>query len=719
MILFLVAPRVSALAGCDTIAASIRPRTFDDLTDKEKIREACDIRATNIALQERESKFYNKFDRFIPEKRETIHSYYLRFAQLINDMNTIGMTMKKLYVNIKFVNNLQPKWSKIVTDVKLAKDMHESSFDHLYAYLRQHETSAIPQQQQFYTSLPQPNPYEVLVLQLSYDAPVVHLAPVVHQQSYQASVVHQQSPTVFPQLDSGLVVPLFLPTNDLIASLNKGMEFISTTFALRYPSTNNQLKTSSNPRNQATIQDGRVTVQNVIWQDNVLNQRGQRIPNVIAQALEAWLILDKEHLAFLADTGDRADASPDSQTLPTTAIFQTNDRDAFDLECDEAPSASAVLMAKLSVYDSDVLYEVPNYKTYQDNNVIDSILNNPFLLTIQILTLQVTALLFLMINRCNKKKEVVQDTTSFEQQDAMIMFVVEEMPHQVEKCNAVNQEQKTVNESLTIELERSKELNEGAWGFKHIRRAFENDVIPFVKSLRELFADFELDRKYFEIEKQELLIENERLLEHIISQHNMCTAMHYYDDLMKYAKMEQSYIDEYSRCVQLEAELLRKKGMVERAVYNELSNKWSRLEKRCISLEIKVQKSKESFQHDKPCNNQDAPEFPAFFEINYLKAQLQTKNTSISKLKEHIATLKGKSVSDCTAPVNNANVLDPGMFKLDLPPLSSKLRKNKEVHVDYLKQTKEHANTLRAIVEQARSLQPFDNALDYAYKFTT
>nr|GFA09964.1 hypothetical protein [Tanacetum cinerariifolium] len=41
------------------------------------------------------------------------------------------------------------------------------------------------------------------------------------------------------------------------------MAFIGTTFASRYPPTNNQLKTSSNPRNQATIQDGKVTVQAV------------------------------------------------------------------------------------------------------------------------------------------------------------------------------------------------------------------------------------------------------------------------------------------------------------------------------------------------------------------------------------------------------------------------------------------------------------------------
>ncbi|GKC33233.1 hypothetical protein Tco_1040527, partial [Tanacetum coccineum] len=35
-----------------------------------------------------------------------------------------------------------PEWSKFVTDVKLAKDLHITNFDHLYGYLRQHEAHA-------------------------------------------------------------------------------------------------------------------------------------------------------------------------------------------------------------------------------------------------------------------------------------------------------------------------------------------------------------------------------------------------------------------------------------------------------------------------------------------------------------------------------------------------------------------------------------------------
>ncbi|GJS12152.1 putative reverse transcriptase domain-containing protein, partial [Tanacetum coccineum] len=78
----------------------------------------------------------------------------------------------------------------------------------------------------------------------------------------------------------------------------------------------------------------------------------------------------------------------------------------------------------------------------------------------------------------------------------------------------------------------------------------------------------------------------------------------------------------------------------------------------------------------------DALEFPAFFEINELKAQLKAKDNSISKLKDHIVTLKGKSVS--------------------------------EAHVDYPKYTQEHAGTIHEIVEHARELRPLDSDLDSA-----
>ncbi|GKA39295.1 hypothetical protein Tco_0731846 [Tanacetum coccineum] len=122
----------------ETTLATVRARTYTDLTDEEKIRESVDIKATNIVLQAR----VQVVDTFTSFPGESIHSYYMRFAQLINDMHTIGMKMKPLQVNTKFVNHLQPEWSKFVTNVKLEKDMHTTNFDHFYAHLRQHEANA-------------------------------------------------------------------------------------------------------------------------------------------------------------------------------------------------------------------------------------------------------------------------------------------------------------------------------------------------------------------------------------------------------------------------------------------------------------------------------------------------------------------------------------------------------------------------------------------------
>ncbi|GJZ04062.1 hypothetical protein Tco_0537337 [Tanacetum coccineum] len=79
-------------------------------------------------------------------------------------------------------------------------------------------------------------------------------------QSYAPTVV-QQPPTFQP--DTGLAIPKFLLTDDPIESLNKARIFLSSVYRSKFPPTNNQLRTSSNPRTQPTIQNGQVTVQNV------------------------------------------------------------------------------------------------------------------------------------------------------------------------------------------------------------------------------------------------------------------------------------------------------------------------------------------------------------------------------------------------------------------------------------------------------------------------
>nr|GFC94122.1 hypothetical protein [Tanacetum cinerariifolium] len=63
--------------------------------------------------------------------------------------------------------------------------------------------------------------------------------------------------------EAGLVVPVFQKGDDPIDAINHMMSFLTSVVASRFPATKNQLRTSSNPRQQATINNGRVTVQHI------------------------------------------------------------------------------------------------------------------------------------------------------------------------------------------------------------------------------------------------------------------------------------------------------------------------------------------------------------------------------------------------------------------------------------------------------------------------
>nr|GEV52177.1 hypothetical protein [Tanacetum cinerariifolium] len=82
----------------------------------------------------------------------------------------------------------------------------------------------------------------------------VQLLMQVNQQTHLAE---------FPQIDYGLAVPVFNQGDDPIDAINKMISFLSTVVSSRFPTTNNHLRNSSNPRQQATIHDGRVTIQPV------------------------------------------------------------------------------------------------------------------------------------------------------------------------------------------------------------------------------------------------------------------------------------------------------------------------------------------------------------------------------------------------------------------------------------------------------------------------
>ncbi|GJX02838.1 hypothetical protein Tco_0188754 [Tanacetum coccineum] len=100
------------------------------------------LEGSELTKEDRESQLYDDFEHFRLHKGETIQDYYVLFAKLINDMSNIKMTMSRMQLNSKFVNNMLPKWGRFVTAVKLNRGLRDSNYDQLYAYLKQHKAHA-------------------------------------------------------------------------------------------------------------------------------------------------------------------------------------------------------------------------------------------------------------------------------------------------------------------------------------------------------------------------------------------------------------------------------------------------------------------------------------------------------------------------------------------------------------------------------------------------
>ncbi|GJW70647.1 integrase, catalytic region, zinc finger, CCHC-type containing protein [Tanacetum coccineum] len=114
--------------GTDGVTYIKRLQTPDDLAPKERLRYDSDIKAVNIILLGLPIDIYTLINIYQISKEiwdhpgESIHSYYMRYAKLINDMNMIEMSKSNMQINTKFLNHLQPPWSRFVTTAKHARD---------------------------------------------------------------------------------------------------------------------------------------------------------------------------------------------------------------------------------------------------------------------------------------------------------------------------------------------------------------------------------------------------------------------------------------------------------------------------------------------------------------------------------------------------------------------------------------------------------------------
>nr|GEW42862.1 hypothetical protein [Tanacetum cinerariifolium] len=104
-------------------------------------------------------------------------------------------------------------------------------------------------------------------------------------------------------------------------------------------------------------------------------------------------------------------------------------------------------------------------------------------------------------------------------------------------------------------------------------------------------------------------------------------------------------------------------------------------------------------------------------ENSDLNAQLQEKVFAIAALKNELRKLKGKIVVDTVVSKPNATIAQR-MFKLDIEPISHRLKNNRDAHEVYLEKTIKNNGTLRGLVKCARKQNPSKPLLESAYMFT-
>nr|GEW68585.1 hypothetical protein [Tanacetum cinerariifolium] len=123
-----------------TVTETFHLQADDELSDKELKQIEADDQAIQTILLGHPEDIYAAVDSCETAQEiwlgESIESYYHRFLKLMNDLKRNKHFPEKIANNLKFLNNLQPEWSRHVTIVHQTKDLHTADYTQLYDFLK-------------------------------------------------------------------------------------------------------------------------------------------------------------------------------------------------------------------------------------------------------------------------------------------------------------------------------------------------------------------------------------------------------------------------------------------------------------------------------------------------------------------------------------------------------------------------------------------------------
>nr|GEU52742.1 hypothetical protein [Tanacetum cinerariifolium] len=566
-----------------------------------------------------------------------------------------------------------------------------------------------------------------------------------------------------------------------------------------YPPTNNQLRNSSNPQQQATINNGRVTIQLIQGRQNSLTagmsrqytsgSSGRNLGK--RRVIVCYNCKGEGHMSKQCPKPKRKRDEAwfkDKYVVTNNAAHQADDLDVYDSDCDKINTVKIALMANLSHYGSDNHAEYVNESQYATVQNSSSPAQQEDLILSVIEQLKTQVINCTKINRDNKNVNEIltaeleryknqtelsaeqafwsQNSRNFKEPNLSTSTTIVEVPKELPKVSMVNSSLKKLKfhlasfDMVVKERTTATAITEGMWGFKHTKACFRDEIIPFVKALKELFNSFDqflidgltevqnvfnqmdqaveqhcVKKNKLQDNMKDVLKENERLLEQAISTDIM--------NIVVNANVNYAFktVNECERCVTIETKLQR--DYIKKEYYDKLFKQYTTLEKHSQSqekdtfimkLKVRIKSLSGNLKEEKIKKELEEIE-TINIELDHRVTKLVTENEHLKQtykqlydpikssrvrlkeqsLKDTLSKLKGKVVFNEAVPLHP---IDPELLKIDVAPLAPKLRNNRTAHYDYLKHTQEETATLREIVKNERLLNPLNTSLDYACKYT-
>nr|GEZ12403.1 retrovirus-related Pol polyprotein from transposon TNT 1-94 [Tanacetum cinerariifolium] len=438
-----------------------------------------------------------------------------------------------------------------------------------------------------------------------------------------------------------------------------------------------------------------------------------------------------------------------TQTVITHNVaYQADDLDAYDSDCDEINTTKVALMANLSHHGLDDLAEVHNHYNVNHNLINQHVQAMPLSEQSNIINQSETKITsdsnIIPYSQyvSESQQATVQNSNSLAQQDALILSVIEQLKTQVVNCSKINLNNKSVNDTLTTELERYKDQSVKIDNLKQTLSEDLKEKESLMQTVTLLKNDFQKEKSR-NIDREIALEKHIKELNNIVFKRNQSAQIvhmltkpqFFYDYTTKQAlgfqnpfylkkahqlkpklydgnviqKINAIVIRDSKETLMLaeESQPTVSTSPTQVEVPKELSKVSMSQEKDMVIKKLKerIKSLSGNMKEDKIKNELE--------EIKTINIELDRREQVlvITTLKDNLRKLKGKAVVDESVI---SHPIDLEILKVDVAPLAPKLQNNRTVHSDYLKNTQKETATLREIVEHERSLNPLNTSLDYA-----